>query len=360
MAAAFCVGVAHAQQMPPSGAAMLASPQALPAPTSDASAGLMSPGGQSSGPSGSERGSLFGLSWGDTDDGFLDHLYAGGDFLLIRPTFSSAIAFVRSNAGATSTGAIEQLCAQELNFDYRAAFRVFCGYQLDNCTALQFTYTNMDNRADVNGAVGFGQLGQTLIDPFGNTVKMGESILTHAVVRMNIYDIELTRTILLEKANLDINLLAGARLADLNQAYEAQILGVAPSLGDFTQTFTGAGPRLGVGVDWWLGTHKWFALYAKSDMALLLGGLDVNTTVNQVGFTGQQSACRTRLIPVFEAELGVAWRPLPALTISAGYLFQAWFDLGLADGTFGGQFTQAHDSNILSFDGLTVRACLSF
>ena len=53
-------------------------------------------------------------------------------------------------------------------------------------------------------------------------------------------------------------------------------------------------------------------------VGVALGGLDINTTVNLVGLTGQQTASRTRLIPVFETEVGLAWRPWPALTISAG------------------------------------------
>jgi hypothetical protein len=357
-AAALCGGVAYAQQ-PPANAAVLAAPQALPAESVPATAPL-SLAAPAAGPSWSNRDSLLDTPWGDGDGGCLDRLYTGADFLLIRPTFSTAIAFVRTNAAATNSGVFEQLTAQELNFDYQAAFRVFCGYQFDPCTALQFTFTYLENHVDANGAVDLEQLGQTIVDPFGNTVKAGESILTHAVVRMNVYDIDLTRTIALDKVNLAINLLAGARIVDVDQAYQAQILGVAPSLGTFTQTFTGAGPRLGVGVDWWLGSRKHFALYAKSDMALLLGGLDTNTTVELPGLTGQQTASRTRLVPVFETELGVAWRPFPCLTFSAGYLFQAWFDLGTAGRTFGGQFTETHDSNIMSFDGLAVRACLSF
>ena len=107
-------------------------------------------------------------------------------------------------------------------------------------------------------------------------------------------------------------------------------------------------------------SRKHFALYAKCDMAFLLGGLDTNTAVELPALVVQQTASRTRLIPVFETELGFAWRPLPALTISAGYLFHAWFDLAIPGQPFGGQFTATHDSNILSFDGLTVRACLSF
>ena len=46
---------------------------------------------------------------------------------------------------------------------------------------------------------------------------------------------------------------------------------------------------------------------------------------------------------------------LAHLTFSAGWLFQAWFDLGVSGGTDGGKFTEVDDSNIMSFDGLFVR-----
>jgi hypothetical protein len=373
MASALWGGAAHAQELPSSRGAFLAAPQSAPPPTSviipvtntvpaptTIPANNPAPQYQESW---APSNSLLDVPWGDGEGGVLDRLYTGADFLLIRPTFSTAIAFVRTNAGAANGGFFQQVNASELNFDYQAAFRVFCGYQLDGCTALQFTYSYIDTNTNVNGAVAANQLAQTIVDPFGNVAKPGESILTRAVVRMNVYDIDLIRTIAFNKMNVDVNLTAGARIVDLDQVYRAQIFGAAGNLasqGDFTQTFVGAGPRLGLGADWWLGAHKHLALYVKSDLAFLLGSLDINTTVTLPGLSGQQTASRTRLLPVFETELGVAWQPLPSLTISAGWLFQAWFDLGTAGGTFGGQFTETHDSNIMSFDGLAVRAKVTF
>jgi hypothetical protein len=42
--------------------------------------------------------------------------------------------------------------------------------------------------------------------------------------------------------------------------------------------------------------------------------------------------------------------------VSAGWMFQSWWDLGASGGTFGGWFSGADDSNIMSFDGLFLRA----
>jgi hypothetical protein len=86
--------------------------------------------------------------------------------------------------------------------------------------------------------------------------------------------------------------------------------------------------------------------------------------------TGGQFASRTRAVPVLESELGASWQPGPNVTISAGWLFQAWFGLGTSGGTFDGErlpiapvdtaFGGADDSDIMSFDGLFVRTEVRF
>jgi Legionella pneumophila major outer membrane protein precursor len=291
----------------------------------------------------------------------LDRFYAGGEFLLIQPGFSTAIAFARTTTTLTGSGALQQVNATELNFNYDPSFRVFFGVQLDAMTSLQFTYWYLDSSVNVNGAVGAPN--QTIVDPFGNVATPGESIQTQASVRMSVYDLDLTGTLAFEDRHLALDWMAGARIADVDQFYSAAIMtagGVRASLGDFTQTFVGAGPHLGLGGSTWWGNRKQLSLFVKTDLSLLVGDLNIDTTVNLPGVTGQQTASRTRLVPVFETQLGVAWRPLPALIVSAGWEFQAWFDLGTAGGTFGGQFTETHDSNIMWFNGLVVRAQVTF
>jgi hypothetical protein len=72
---------------------------------------------------------------------------------------------------------------------------------------------------------------------------------------------------------------------------------------------------------------------------------------------------------VLESELGASWQPNDRWRLSAGWLVQAWFDLGVSGGTFSGQnlpavgfpaiqnvFGGADDSNIMAFDGAFFRA----
>jgi hypothetical protein len=73
---------------------------------------------------------------------------------------------------------------------------------------------------------------------------------------------------------------------------------------------------------------------------------------------------------MLESELGVTWAPESCFTISAGWMFQAWMNLGTSGGTFNGQnlpigpvnnaFGGADDADIMSFDGLFVRAEVNF
>ena len=79
-----------------------------------------------------------------------------------------------------------------------------------------------------------------------------------------------------------------------------------------------------------------------------------------IAFRASQSSSMTRLIPVAEAEVGGMWQPSDRLKLSAGWLFQSWFDLGTSGGTFGGFFAGADDGNTMSFDGLFLRGEVGF
>jgi hypothetical protein len=66
------------------------------------------------------------------------------------------------------------------------------------------------------------------------------------------------------------------------------------------------------------------------------------------------------VLPVAEAEVGAGWSPLPWLNISAGWLFQVWFDLGGSGGTYGGFYTVTENSNIMAFEGFFLHTELTF
>ena len=298
---------------------------------------------------------------GEPGGSFLDRLYGGGDYLFVRTAFSEAVAFVRTTNIPTANGLFHEVDASELNFDYKSSFRAFLGCQLDATTGVQLTYWHLDTAVDVNGQVGLPN--QTIVDPFGNTAGPGGADLTRATVRLNVYDMDLDKTMPFENWNLDVGLKGGVRIADLDQTYTSQILTAAGgpgNHGDFSQTFTGAGPHVGLDGNVWLGEHRRLSLYAKTEAALLLGDLQISSDAFLPGLTARQSASRTRVIPVLGTELGVEWRPTSHLSASAGWMFEDWFDVGTSGGTFGGNFQEDINSNIMSFNGLTVRVKLSF
>lgn len=302
------------------------------------------------------------------------YFIGGADYLLVRPHFSEAVAFARGTqtAGSFSTE------GEGLDFDYDDSFRAFIGYGLaGGCGELRFTYWNLQGDVAVNGGV--GAPGEFIVDPFGNLVGAfaiidpsdargvgtilfgGAAIATRASVDVNIYDIDFSSQIALHNSCWELRWTAGARIADVEQFYDSIVTdanGAFVSGGEFFADFAGAGPRLGM--DLRCGGNR-FTLYANAHTSLLLGSYEVGATVVPVpGFRVEQVQSSTRLVPVLEAEVGAAWTPMPSLTIFGGWLFQGWLDMGTSGGTFGGLFNGADDANIMSFDGLTVRAEFSY
>ena len=67
------------------------------------------------------------------------------------------------------------------------------------------------------------------------------------------------------------------------------------------------------------------------------------------------------MIPVAEIELGGTWQWSQCVSFSAGYLFQAWWDLGQFEQIQGNVFLNPiDDSNIMALDGLFARVEVSF
>ena len=69
-----------------------------------------------------------------------------------------------------------------------------------------------------------------------------------------------------------------------------------------------------------------------------------------------------RIIPVTEIELGGSAHLGSRATVSAGYFWAAWHDLGMRDEYGFTQFQLSHydDANILGFDGFFARAEVTF
>jgi hypothetical protein len=296
-------------------------------------------------------------------------LFGGGDYLFIRPHFSEAVAFATVTDSLGPAGFRRIVAANELDFDYDSSFRFYLGYHLAECADVRLTYWHLDADTGVTGTAGPGQ---TIVDPFGNLGLTGSTINTSASVQMNVFDLEYLRRLEYNCAGVGFLYSAGLRFADVNQFYDSTISAgpLVTSDGRFDVDFTGVGPYLSLTGETGRGTRRPLSLFAKGAMSLLVGQYDLSTAVQLPGIFGGQFADRIRTVPVLESELGMAWRPSDSIRLSAGWLFQAWFNLGTSGGTFDGErlpfapvdtaFGGADDADIMSFDGLFVRAEINY
>jgi hypothetical protein len=317
-------------------------------------------------PSGSAANCANDCCQADCRSGF----FGGAEYQFIRPHFSEAVGFATVTDSLGPLGLDRRVSAHELDFDYESAFRLFLGYHLDDRADVRLSYRFLDTETFASGTAGPGQ---TIVDPFGNIGLTGSSIDTTASVQMNVFDLEYLRPMEFNCAGVAFLYSAGLRFADVNQFYDSAITSAASariSDGRFDVDFFGIGPYLSLTGETRHGACDQFSLFAKGAMAILVGRYDISTQVTVPGAVGSQDADRVRSVPVLESELGVAWRPTTRLQLSAGWLFQSWWNMGASGGTFDGErlpfapvdtaFGGADDSDIMSFDGLFLRAELNY
>jgi hypothetical protein len=184
---------------------------------------------------------------------------------------------------------------------------------------------------------------------------------------MNVFDFEYLRPLNLQCGSFGLTYSAGLRFADVTQFYDSIIgAGGAPiSNSRFDVDFFGVGPYLSLIGETRHGDCGQFSLFAKGAMALLVGQYDVTFDVQLPGLHGSQAGDRIRTIPVFESELGAAWRPNEHWTLTGGWMFAAWSNIGTSGSTFDGEqlpvlpvdtvYGETDDSDIMAFDGLFLR-----
>ena len=294
--------------------------------------------------------------------------FGGIEYRYLRTSFSEAVAFVT----VSDTLAVpfqREVEAEELRFDYDSSGRVYFGVGIGSCQDIRFSYWNLD--ADVSVGRSADVL-QTIVDPFGNIGLTGSSIDTSASVQLNVFDLEYLQRLKFPCQDVEFVYSAGIRFANVDQGYTSTIRDAGDdvtSVGVFTADFDGVGPYFTL--EGSTSRERCFSLLAKGGAAILIGSYNVESGVTIPGVAvGGQSAERIRAVPILEGELGGSWHPNDRFTVSAGYLVQAWFNIGTSGGTFDGEtlpiapidtaFGQTDDADIMSFDGLFVRAELWF
>ncbi|MBI3836518.1 MAG: hypothetical protein HY288_01115 [Planctomycetia bacterium] len=315
--------------------------------------------------------------------------YAGLDYLLIRPRFSQAIAESRTTTTAdnTNTPTSSTSAAQDIQFPfkYQSSFRASLGYRLLDCGGdVSVTYWRLTGTAHVhdgpsnltgNPSVSIASVLET------NTQSDNEFFSTNSGVTANILDVDFAKCLSLGGPRnpcdccfcprWDLRWSAGARIADVtrfnNNAF-SDASGNHLEVANINARFVGAGPRVGLQGRRYFGRTGLLSVYAKANTALLIG--DYRTTRSKTEFNTApaptefdiQTGTMSRIIPVTDIEIGGSWQVAPYTFLSAGWFFQAWWDLGQGetiDNRVTG-FTPLDTSNILGFDGLFARGEILF
>jgi hypothetical protein len=166
----------------------------------------------------------------------------------------------------------------------------------------------------------------------------------------------------------DLTWSGGLRFADVswNRTYTAVdadefVTTEAVSVMDFR----GGGVRVGLEGRRYFFPNGCMSVYLKGDISLLLGDVELAaartvddpTTPEPVDLLNTQTFETRQIIPVTEIETGLTGHITCNASVTAGYLFSAWHDLGFRD-----EFnfptlmeTRYDDGNILGFDGFFAR-----
>ncbi|BBO34784.1 Lpg1974 family pore-forming outer membrane protein [Lacipirellula parvula] len=311
-------------------------------------------------------------------------LVFGAEYIYAQATFSEALAYVEQNAidgGETW---------HQIDFNYNSSYSFYGGVYLPDCGgSVIFDFTRLTSDGDYSASETTG------VDIFG-PFEIDGNINGHASVDLKSYDLSFAKTIplgcLLGGAPCgdccddaccgdgscgngcgggwcpawDITWSGGIRYA--NVGWNNGLTATDPLSGAFIDSantslnFDGFGGRVGIMGRRYIGKRGLFSVYGRGDWSLLLGDVDINTTItNQAGSAFLKTSNQIT-VPVTEIELGASAHLGQHATLSAGYFWSAWHDLGMSPEYNFDQFQISHydDSNILGWNGLFGRVEVAF
>lgn len=323
--------------------------------------------------------------------------YFTADYLYVRANFSQAVAYLIHDDSDAPVFVDE---FHQLDFRHDSSYRFGAAYRLGCCDEeVRFLFTRMNSYAD-------DQAPEGAVVPYEISVPPGGQTLIHGDVDTKSWDLEYAKTIPLGGTcggcacgdscgelgagycgdpcgcgdccsgcgscgcpAWDITWSGGIRFAEVDWSRSYQSFdeeGDAARDARVRMNFAGGGPRVGLAARRYFGECGWFSLFLKGDISLLLGKLNLESNRLAFGATPSvppndftQTINGRNIIPVTEIEGGLTAQVTCSSTLSVGYLFSAWHDLGFRDEfdfeniTF--LETGYDDANILGFDGLFVR-----
>jgi hypothetical protein len=294
---------------------------------------------------------------------------AGMEYLYLRPHFADDAAFEQMTTTSTLTSVTQ--VNQLVNFDepYNSDYHFFVGYHTGCGDEFRLGYWHIADGGNRSGTASGDFLagaGVAFQAPGATEVTVaGESVNATTHMALNIYDID-------DVKRLDLPSFGCGCCPDwdVRWSYGVRIINFDHTSDFFTpfetvnnaQTFTGAGPKLGLDVHRQIG-HSKVSAYMSATAALLLGESRAHTTTTTPGIF--QTAINVNqgngdiIVPDFNISVGLTWQPWCHTTFTGGWMFEDFGNLGTA-GAATCTTCSATSGNIgggdLSFDGLFLRA----
>ncbi len=324
-----------------------------------------------------------------------------GEYIYARASLSEALAYVVQDP----TQPLDGLQVIEYDFDYKSSYRFSGGYRFCDCGGeIVFGYARYRGEADFTVQDNSASQSVTIWSPYEVNAPGDDGYLTgEADIDVRSYDLGFSKTIPLGSPlgccgsccdtccdtccddtccggwcpAWDITWSVGVRFAEAgwsrgNTSFESDFQDQVATA-NTRLDFEGTGARVGLLGRRYFGCRGLISAYAKGDISLLVGDLDIQaTTINDpdgsspLAVTSHRNSGR-RIIPVTEIEAGLTAHLGRHVHLSSGYFLSAWHDLGFRDEyNFGGpggggfQLLNYDDANILGFDGFFARAELTY
>jgi hypothetical protein len=310
------------------------------------------------------------------------------DYLYVRASFSEAIAFLSEDDSQQNLGRDD---FRQLDFQYESSYRFGGGYRLASCgDEIRFMFTRLSSNA-------FEIAPDGTFAPYEASPPPNGQTNISADVDVKSYDVEFAKRIPLGMSpcgncgnacgcgdpcgcgsccggcgcpTWELTWSGGFRFADVdwNRSYVAvESDGDVATDASAVMNFRGGGPRIGLEGRRYFFDGGMLSVYMKGDISLLLGHLDlVSHRIVEGGSAPDLENIQTthgrHVIPVTELETGLTGLVTNNVTLTTGYLFSAWHDLGFRDQFDFGTFlnTSYDDANILGFDGFFARLEVAF
>lgn len=249
--------------------------------------------------------------------------------------------------------------------DYSSGFRAGAGLTLDECSALQLTYTGWSNTThdQVTANAGDVLLPLLLVPGADNAATTALDANATQNIQFKLIDADY-RGLIAYNCDYKVNYLIGARYAKLDQHLTANYLTNGVSSVNSNVNFDGGGLRFGLEGERY-GKNRQLFVYGKT-YASLIGGkfrgnyLQSNQADPNLAFTNWKAG---RLVSIYDIEVGAGWTNYCGnVRLSAGYMFSIWYNTvknnEWINSVRTNNYTDPSDNfrGQMSFDGFVARA----